>query len=103
MARGVLYVETRPTSPEQAADYHKWYDETHVPQVLALDGFVAARRFGTPEGEAFVALYEIEADDVEAAVAGLNAAMGDGTVELSATIAMTPPPVMRLLTERPTA
>ncbi|WP_436791493.1 hypothetical protein [Yinghuangia sp. YIM S10712] len=100
MARGVLYVESRPASPEQTAEYHKWYDETHIPQVLALDGFVSARRLDAGDGESFVALYDIEADDVDAAVAGLNAAMGNGTVELSSTIGLDPAPVMRVLKDR---
>jgi hypothetical protein len=44
MAKGILYVETRPISPDQEAEYHRWY-ETHLADVVAVDGIVAARRF----------------------------------------------------------
>jgi len=44
MARGLLIVESRPASPEEAAAYHDWYDNKHVPEILQLEGFVSARR-----------------------------------------------------------
>jgi hypothetical protein len=44
MARGLLIVESRPASPEQAAAYHDWYDSKHIPEILQLDGFTSARK-----------------------------------------------------------
>ena len=35
MARGVLIVESRPASPEDAAAYHDWYDNKHVPEICS--------------------------------------------------------------------
>ncbi|EUA30510.1 hypothetical protein I553_4767 [Mycobacterium xenopi 4042] len=42
--KGILYVESRPSSPDRDAEYNSWYDEIHLPQLMALDGFVSARR-----------------------------------------------------------
>ncbi|MET0992875.1 MAG: hypothetical protein ABWY20_01820, partial [Mycobacterium sp.] len=77
-------------------DFNDWYDSTHVPDILALDGFVSAQRFrrsaalDRPDAPAakftYVALYEIEGDPV-AAVGALGAAVRDGTVGLSDSMA----------------
>ena len=66
MPKGILYVESRPASPEQAADYHQWYNETHLPEMLSVDGFVSARRFEPVEGDGpFIAIYEFDTDDLD--------------------------------------
>ncbi|HKY14824.1 MAG TPA: hypothetical protein VJM33_07845, partial [Microthrixaceae bacterium] len=71
MRRGVLVVESRPASAERAAEYHHWYDDVHLPDVLAVPGFVSARRFrvcdratGVPDPDELghVTIYELEAD-----------------------------------------
>lgn len=73
MAKGILLVESRPASPEQVAEYHKWYNETHIGEILGVDGFVAARRLESlDDGGTFIAIYEIEADDLDAARARLR-------------------------------
>ena len=38
MARGIIYVETMPASPDREAEYHKWYNDTHLEQILSVDG-----------------------------------------------------------------
>jgi hypothetical protein len=43
--KGVLIVESRPGSPEQAAAFHQRYDQTHLPEMAAIEGVVSARRF----------------------------------------------------------
>ena len=97
MAKGILYVESRPISPERAAEYHAWY-ETHLAQIVAVDGFVAGRRFA-PIGDdgPFVAIYEIEADDLEAARARLVEARQAGKLANPGLVQVDPPPVVRLL------
>jgi hypothetical protein len=75
MAKGILLVETRPASPDQVEAYHEWYNETHIGQILGVDGFVSARRLESlGEDGAFVAIYEIEADDLDTARANLQEA-----------------------------
>ena len=97
MPRGILYVESRPASPEQAAEYHRWYDETHIPEILALDGFVSGRRFGSlGDDGSFVAIYEIDTD-VATARAALAAAGKAGTMTPPAGFRLDPPPTVRWL------
>jgi hypothetical protein len=94
MPEGILYVESRPASPEQAAEYHRWYDEIHIPEILTLDGFVSGRRFGslTDDGS-FVSVYEL--DDVARARAALAAAGRAGTMSPPTGVRLDPPPTVR--------
>jgi hypothetical protein len=65
MPKGILYVESRPKSPELTDAYHEWY-ENHVVEIVGLEGFVSARRFvSMDDANAFAAVYEIEADDLD--------------------------------------
>jgi hypothetical protein len=98
--KGMLYVETRPASPEQEAAYHAWYDGTHLQEVVGVEGFVSARRFA-PVGDdgPFVAIYEIDADDLEAARSRLTEAIRSGKVNNSPTVQADPPPVVRFFRE----
>jgi hypothetical protein len=80
MARHVLLVHTQ-AHPGREEEFHAWYDGTHVPDVLAVPGFVSARRFraepslrGDLPSHPFLALYEIETDDLPAALTALRAA-----------------------------
>jgi hypothetical protein len=103
MPKGILIVESRPASAERAAEYNSWYTETHIPDVLRVDGFVSARRFAAVgdggEDGPFVAIYEIEADDLQAAFAALGEAAARGEMQMSDAMRMDPPPTIRLLEE----
>ena len=37
MTKGVLIVESRPASPDDAAAFHRWYEDTHIPEILSVD------------------------------------------------------------------
>jgi predicted secreted Zn-dependent protease len=79
--RYLLSVSSRAV-PGREADYGRWYEGTHVSEVLALPGFVACERFErlAPDGEAaveHVAVYEIETGDPPALVQSLFAAAPD--------------------------
>jgi len=99
MPKGILYVETRPATPEQEADYNKWYDEVHLAEVVSLPGFAAARRYVPvrEDGGPFVAVYDVEADDLRQVMRELNTALSEGRMNMSPAIQMDPPPTMRLL------
>jgi len=100
MAKGILYVETRPASEEEAAAYHSWYEETHMREMLGLDGVVAARRFAPVDGESvYVAVYEIEADDITTVQAQLAAASRSGSFSTPVGVQTDPPPTVRLYRE----
>ncbi len=85
-----LIVFSQP-SPGREDEYNRWYDEVHLREVLEIDGFVAAQRFrlgdaqiGEPGSEApapYLAIYEIEAESLEAALGKLDAA--SGTMDMS--------------------
>jgi hypothetical protein len=45
MPNHILWVESRPISPDREDEYNLWYNHFHLHQVLALPGFVAATRY----------------------------------------------------------
>lgn len=66
--------------------FNKWYDEQHLPDVLAVPGFVAAQRYELGSTQMadpalathkYLALYEVEGD-LATAVANLGKAVADG-------------------------
>ncbi|MBD0859792.1 hypothetical protein IA539_00985 [Gordonia sp. zg691] len=80
MTRHVLLVHSNPT-PGADHDYNHWYDEVHLPDVLAVPGFVLARRFvaapsvhGELPEQQYLAIYEIETDDLPGALRALSEA-----------------------------
>ena len=96
MAKGITLVETRPSSPERDREYNTWYDEVHLGELVALDGFVSARRLRPVDGDGpYVALYEVEADDLRSVLQSMldNAAQ----LHMSDALQLDPPPIMRLL------
>lgn len=97
MPKGVLYVESRPSSPDRDGEFNAWYDQVHLRELLALDGFVAARRLKpVAKDGTYVALYEIEGDDLQAIVDNLVARGQRGEIHLSDALLLDPPPIMRL-------
>jgi hypothetical protein len=90
--RHVLIVMSNCLGDDTA--FNTWYDDVHVPDVLALPGFVRARRYRIRHGLAqndgapheFVTLFEVEGDPA-AALAALHAAapdmdLADGLLDL---------------------
>jgi hypothetical protein len=108
--RAVLVVLSSPSSPEKEEEYHRWYDEVHLPDVLKVPGFVAARRYrlsdaqigeaAVPGGHRFLALYEIEAEDPAQVLDALGQAAAEGRLPLSDALGMDPRPVTWLFEER---
>jgi hypothetical protein len=95
MSKSLLFVETKPASADVVEDYHRWHDEVHLPEMLAVEGFVSARRWQT-DGDSFVTLYEIDTD-IETARANLRAAVDKGRMSKPVAVETNPPPVMRYL------
>ena len=63
-AKGLLLVMME-IDPEHEAEFNRWYDEEHVPERLAIPGFLSARRYRVIEGgPKYLALYELESPDV---------------------------------------
>ncbi|WP_205874798.1 DUF4286 family protein [Mycobacterium camsae] len=94
MAKGIIYVETYPSSPDREQEYNSWYDDIHLPELVAVDGIVSARRLRPVDDEGpYVALYEIEGDDLQAVLAG----MSEARLTMSSALQLDPPPIPRLL------
>ncbi|WP_067673016.1 DUF4286 family protein [Nocardia miyunensis] len=78
----------------QDSEYNEWYDGTHVPDVLAVPGFVSARRFkitgnehgAVPPPGKYLALYDIETDDIERTMADLHGRAGTSAMLISDTM-----------------
>ena len=43
--RGVFVTYNQPLTPADADEYHRWYSQQHLPDVLACPGFIRAQRF----------------------------------------------------------
>ncbi|MEV0354642.1 hypothetical protein AB0H71_01100 [Nocardia sp. NPDC050697] len=97
MPTGILLVESSPASADDAAAYHDWYENTHLAEMCELEGVVAARRLAVVGADSYIALYEIEADDLDAVRAGLGAASRSGRMSPPVGLRTDPPPTVRLL------
>jgi hypothetical protein len=107
MAKGIYVAESRPASPEVDAEFNRWYNDVHLPEMVAIDGIVSVRRFApVADTGPYVAVYELEGDDLQQILKGMIAAARSGALTLSDLQQMDPPPTMRLLeltTEYPAA
>jgi hypothetical protein len=47
------------------AEFHRWYEEEHLAERMAIPGFISARRFEAIEGSPkYLALYDLETANV---------------------------------------
>jgi hypothetical protein len=74
------YIQTFATSPVAGREdeFNHWYDDVHMPEVLATPGFVAGQRYalagpGAEDRPRYLAVYEIETDDLSTTLEGLAA------------------------------
>ncbi len=70
-------------------EYNDWYQNVHLGELVALDGFVSARRFRMAaklvEGEAapYMAIYEIDTDDVHGVLQNLIGEAENSRINMS--------------------
>ncbi|WP_138921327.1 DUF4286 family protein [Novosphingobium pentaromativorans] len=80
MARYMILALNGPTQGDAAeAAFNRWYDETHLPELRAVEGIVSARRFRTLHGNTpypYFAAYEVETDDLDAFMKTMMTSMG---------------------------
>ena len=73
MSRYVLVVFTNPVEGRED-EYNDWYQNVHLGDVVAVKGFKSAQRFrlvkplNDQKAYPYLAIYEIETDDIEAAL-----------------------------------
>jgi hypothetical protein len=62
--KGLLLVAI-DVDPAHEAELHRWYDEEHIAERMAIPGFLRARRFRALEGgPKYLALYDLETPEV---------------------------------------
>lgn len=88
---------SNPAGPDVEAEYHRWYSQVHIPQLVAhIPGIESASRYACPpQGtrHRYLAVYEVSGDE-ETIRRDLAARMADGTLERSPALQLDPPPVM---------
>ena len=84
MAKHTFLVLTNPVEGKDK-EYNEWYTNQHIPDVVSVPGIVAAQRFrladfqmgnGEPSPWKYLAIYEIETDDLKATFDGMQALVG---------------------------
>ena len=81
-------------APGREDDYNDWYSNRHLQDVVAVPGFVSAQRYKLNTqmiGEfatKYIAIYEIEADNVQEAMAAIGARAGTDQMVVSDAIDM---------------
>lgn len=86
MKKHVVMALTNPVAGREE-DYNAWFEGTHIPEVLATPGFLAAQRYEVSEHQRipdalpyrYVTVYDIETDDLESTLAQLGKTVQSGT------------------------
>lgn len=88
MKKYKLVVLSGPTAGKED-DYNDWYQNTHLADVTSVPGIVRAQRFrhaaelGAGTGHKYLAIYDIETDDLEATLAGIGESSESGSMFIS--------------------
>ena len=91
MAKHTFIVFTNPVEGKES-EYNDWYNRQHIPDVLNVPGFVGAQRFRLADAQMsrddnrthkYLAVYEIETDDLAGTLKELRARGGTAEIVLS--------------------
>jgi hypothetical protein len=92
--KAILVVQTNPSDPDREEEFNTWYTETHLRDVLAVGSYTAAQRYRlvedvtlveglTPPPQRYLAIYELETDDLDQAVEDLRTKVFGGEMTIS--------------------
>ncbi|HSZ42914.1 MAG TPA: hypothetical protein VK817_23375 [Trebonia sp.] len=80
------------TSPAEGREdeYNEWYDNTHLPEFLALPGVVSGKRYrlspGGPKArQSYTAVYELDGP-ASGVLKAMDAAIKDGSMHMSSAL-----------------
>ena len=86
MAKALYLVYTN-CEPGREAEFNEWYETVHLPDLLSVEGIVAAQRFkltgpgpqtltraGEPAVAQYLAVYDLDTDDTEVVLERIAAA-----------------------------
>jgi hypothetical protein len=86
MAKHLLVIMSNAASGRDA-EYNEWYTNTHLADVLKVEGFAAAQRFELSSHQVmkkgpyeYMALYEVETDDLKKTLDALNSGAANMTL-----------------------
>lgn len=85
-------------NPGQEAEYNRWYNEEHAPDVVSIPGFVSAQRYKRSDMQlrpnadasaapAYLVMYKIVTDDLTSVYAEVNRRATNGQTRMSSTMA----------------
>ena len=84
MAKFKLVVLSSPVAGKDG-EFHDWYQNHHLPEIVALPGGVGAQRYKLvarligADTNQYLAIYDIECDDPRAFLGAMGKAAADGT------------------------
>jgi hypothetical protein len=100
MPKGIMYVASMPVSPDREQEYHDWYNNTHLAELTQLDGVISARRFAPTDGEGpFIAIYELDCDDLDAVLETMGELAASGRMSSLEYLSLDPPPAPKIYRE----
>lgn len=88
MAKYKMVILSRPTEGRED-EYNEWYQNVHLGELVALDGIVSGRRYrrartlGERDSFPYLAIYDIETDDIDGVVLGLTHTAEQGRLTMS--------------------
>jgi hypothetical protein len=104
MAKAIFLAWSDPVDEASEAEFSSWYEGTHIPQVrAAIPAISAVHRYQVADVPAapgapahrYLAVYELDTDDVAGAMAALGAAVEGGRLDPTQTMDTTAnPPVL---------
>jgi EthD domain len=97
MAKAMFLAWASPVDEASEAEFNEWYEGTHIPQVRsAIPAITAVHRYrladltaapgGAPPARRYLAVYELDTDDVASAAAALGAADAEGRMDMTPTM-----------------
>jgi hypothetical protein len=99
--KGIMLVQSGPSDPAREDEYNDWYANTHIPQICAVPGITGARRYkalNQDNGEArpYLAVYDLDADDLTDPIKELRARSASGEAQMSDALQLDPPPLVTI-------
>jgi hypothetical protein len=109
VARALMLAWSSPASPGQTGEFEAWYEDTHIPQIrAAVPSITAVSRYELVDLESgepshrYLAVYELDGDDIPAAAASLADGAAAGRMEMTTAMDLTGnPPVAQWFREVP--
>jgi hypothetical protein len=98
------------SEPGHEEEFNRWYDQTHIPDVLKIPGFISARRFSlsghqlpgfAAPGFQYLTIWDLEADDLALPLAAMAAAVGTPEMPISKAMVVTGDGAVRTVVVEP--